>query len=139
MACPISRECSLFLTGYVRLWEEYWSFGWRQRETFSLWNMVYIGSATSAPNSLTSLADVMATKVATFMEKCDMEHVAIDSKDGLVRAESTKLRVSFHHLWEGPNEALQELNCGSVSKCDRMRRCKALTATRWTFNKLTKP
>lgn len=52
---------------------------------------------------------------------------------------SMELRVSFHHWWEGPNEALQELNCGSVSKCGRMRRCKALTATRWTFNKLAKP
>lgn len=54
--------------------------------------MVQSKSPVSAPSSLICLVDVIATNKAAFMERSGIEHAAISSKDGLVKAESTTLR-----------------------------------------------
>ena len=58
----------------------------------SLWNIVYGGSATRARSSETLLANVMATRNATFHDKYRREQVAKGSKGGAISFERTRLR-----------------------------------------------
>lgn len=45
-----------------------------------------------APSSLTLLAEVIATKNATFTDKWVMEHVTMGSKDKLLSVDRVRLR-----------------------------------------------
>lgn len=54
--------------------------------------MDYGGSTITTPSSLTLLADVMATKKVTLMERKEREQVTSVSKRGLVNTERKRLR-----------------------------------------------
>lgn len=54
--------------------------------------MVQNGSSMSDPSSLTVLTDVMATRKATFINRWNMEQVAIGSKGGMIHTERMRLR-----------------------------------------------
>lgn len=56
--------------------------GCRCKENLPSWNTVYGGSAIIAPSSPALLADVIATRKMTFMERKHMEQVANGSKGG---------------------------------------------------------
>lgn len=104
-----SRECRVLAAGVAcglrrktRKWIEWlrWNsettFGRnlasRPKETLSLWKTIYVGSAIMATNSLTHVAEVMATRKMTFMDKWEREFTASYLKGGLVRAKNTRLR-----------------------------------------------
>lgn len=62
------------------------------REILSLWKVVYSGATTRALSSLTLLAEVMAAKKATIIDKYTKEHEAMGLNGTLVNNERTKLR-----------------------------------------------
>lgn len=54
--------------------------------------MVKGGPTLKAPNSPTLLAEIIATRKATFMERRDIEHEASGSKGCFISADRTRLR-----------------------------------------------
>lgn len=124
------------------MWDQ--NFGWGHKDILSLENKLKGGSAIRAPISPMPCTEVMATKKAVFIDRCNSEHIANGSKHCFMQWLRTKLGsqsgvgilICVKRVMS-PFRDLAVVEWG-ITKKSSIGIWKGVIATKWTLMELLK-